>query len=289
MKRHNLPQEVVGVLFGYDRSAVSRQCEFIDAALEAVLPGITAMGKRLRGIKTSEEFLKFTGGGLQTDGTFVPAEKSKDKDNPDTSGFSGKHKAHGFNVGLTVTETGLFVHVESGPGNEHDYHMFKRSPLKLGLFNMTKKPESAEEIIVMAKTLLSCDKAYVGMKADFPDTNSNIPHKGKNKQTSKEIRKAYKTQDVKQIARALGLTPEQYAENKEISKRRSFIERKIGSAKRWRVTAGPYPGTASDLKQQFEIVCGVLNLRTLWSEIEQNEAPLLAKLAEKRAKYTKSR
>ena len=68
------------------------------------------------------------------------------------------------------------------------------------------------------------------------------------------------------------------------------MERAIGSLKRWKVLDGaPFQGTASELNRQFEVLSGVVNLGMDWPEIERNEAPLLKKLAERRAAYTKKR
>ena len=178
MKRTNLPPAVVGALFGMHRTTVTHQCKFMDGVLETVLPGATAMGNRLKAIETSEEYLKFTGGSIQIDGTLVPAQKSSDKDNPETSGYSGKHKTDGYNVGVAITGTGLVVDADPSPGNEHDYYKIKSKPLRLGLFDMSKEPESEEEIKVMEQTEVDVDKGYTGMKKDFKQVKSNVPHKG---------------------------------------------------------------------------------------------------------------
>ena len=289
IKRTGLLPVVAGALFGIDRTTVGRQYEFIDDVLEAVLPSATTMRERLKAIETSEEYMEYTGGNIQIDGTIIPAHKSNDKDNPETSGYSGKHKMYGFNAGVTITGTGKVVSVDSAPGNEHDYTMLKNNPPDLGLFNMSKEPETKEEIKVMDQIEVYVDKGYTGIKKDFGFVKSNIPHKGRNKKSPKEIKEAFKTEDDTKIAEALGLTPAQYAENKEISSKRSLNERIIGSMKRWGVLAGPFYGTSSDLKQQLEIISGIVNLETEWEGIERDEASLLAALAKKRANYTKHR
>ena len=152
----------------------------------------------------------------------------------------------------------------------------------------TKKPESEGEK-VMKQLGFYGDKAYTGIMKDFKSVNSQVLYKGKNKESVKEIKKAYKTGDIARIAKALGLTVKQHVENKKKSNIRSLIERIIGILKRWGILRGPFSGTASDLKQQFEIISGVVNLGTLWADVEKDEAPLLDMLAKKRAKYTKSR
>ena len=314
MKRTNVPPIVVGALFGMHRTAVTRQCEFMDGVLEAVLPTATTVRNSLKAIKTSEEYLKFTGGGILIDGTLVTAPKSNDKDNTETSGYSGKHKTYGFNLGTMVTLTRLILQIFTGPGNRHDYGLLKDNLPNFGLLNMSKEFNSGaesggdddnakdaeptrtaskeiniEEDKVLDQVEIYGDKAYAGMKKDFSRINSRVMHKGKNKKSLKEIKEAFRTGDDTKKAEALGLTPKQYAENKEMSSVRSRVKHTIGSLKRWGVLRGPFYGTASELKQQAEIISGVVNLETLWADVEKDEAPLLAMLAKKRAKYTKSR
>ena len=289
-KRMNALPVATGALFGMHRTTADRQIDFMDKVLETVLPGVTAMGKRLRAIESSEEFIKFTKGILMHDGTLTRAHDSKDTDNEETSGFSGKHHASGFNTVLTCTGTGLLVaQSKTVPGNQHDFRVMKENPIDLGLFHMNGEPENEESAKVMEKVENIVDKGFAGMDKHFTHIKSVIPHKGKDVKSPKEIREAYKSKDKGAIASALGLTPEQYDENRANSSRRSLIERSIGSLKRWAILVGVFRGTASDLNRQFEILSGITNLEILWSEIEQNEAPLLAMLAKKRAAYTKKR
>ena len=114
-KRTNDVPEVVGALFGMYRTTVERQGEFLDHVLERILPGKRDMGKRLKAIETSEEFLEFTGGRIMHDGTVTPALDSTNPANPETSGYSGKHKMPGFNDvfscignGVLVAQTGAY-------------------------------------------------------------------------------------------------------------------------------------------------------------------------------------
>lgn len=290
VKRTNVLPVVTGALFGMDRTTVDRQIDFMDTVLETVLPGITAMGKHLRAIESSEEYIKFTQGRLIHDGTLTRAPDSKDTGNMETSGFSGKHHTSGFNTVLTCTGAGLIVaQSRTVPGNQHDFRVIKENRIDLGLFHMNGEPENEESAKVMEQVENLFDKGFIGMDKHFTHIKSVIPHKGKDIKSPKEIREAYKSKDNDAIASALGLTTKQYIENRAISSRRSLIERAIGSLKRWGILVGPFRGTASELSRQFDIIAGIVNLDILWPEIEQNEAPLLAMLAKKRAAYTKKR
>ena len=93
-----------------DRTTVKRQTDYMDSVLDKVLPTISNMGERLAAIEDSEEFSRFVGGGLIHDGTLTTALDSKDKENEETSGFSGKHHSAGFNTVLTCGFNGLLVH-----------------------------------------------------------------------------------------------------------------------------------------------------------------------------------
>ena len=289
-KRTNLVPAVIGALFGMDRTTVVRQIDFIDGVLEAVLPGITSMGRQLAAIEDSDEFIKFTKGELLHDGTLTRAPDSADTESEETSGFSGKHHTPGFNTVLTCTGAGLLVaSSKTVPGNRHDFRVIKENPVDLGLFHMKGEPKSGESAKVMKKTDNLFDKGFVGAAKHFKHIKSLIPHRGRHIKSPKEIGEAYRSGNDAAVAAALGLTPEQYAENRKISSRRSLIERVIGRLKRWDILAGPFRGTASELNRQFDILGGITNLDILWPEIERNEAPLLAMLAARRAAYVKKR
>ena len=285
-KRTNDVLEVVGALFGMSHSTVKRQCDFMDGILEAVVPGTAAMEKRLKAIDTSEEFIKFVDGKIMIDGTLTPAPDSSDGDNSETSGFSGKHKLPGFNTLLGCTGRGLLVYKSATvPGNQHDMKVLKNNLPDLGLFQMIGEPQNEEAAKVIRKVVAYMDKGFTGIENECEWINAEIPDRGKNKKSPKELQEAYRSKDKKAIAEALGLTVEQYDRNMRISSVRSLIERMIGRLKRWEILSGVYKGTASSLNRQFEILSGVVNLEILWPEIEQNEGPLLAKLAARRTRH----
>lgn len=288
-KRTNAPPAVIGALFGMHRTTARRQLEFMDGVLENVLPGAATMRKRLAAVKDSAEFIEFTGGELMHDGTLTRAPDSTDTDNAETSGYSGKHREPGFNTLLACTGRGHIVSAATAPGNRHDFYIMRKNPLDLGLWHMNGEPLNDESAKVMKELRNLCDKGFVGMAKRFPHIRADVQHRGRNIKSPAEIKAAYESGDVAAISSALGLTPQQYRENREISSRRSLVERTIGSLKRWKVLDGPFQGTASELNRQFEVLSGVVNLGIDWPEIERNEAPLLKKLAERRAAYTKKR
>ena len=290
IKRTNVTLAVAGALFGLHRSNVGRQCRFMDNILKKVLPGATNIKKRLQAIKKSEEFIEFAQRVIMNDGTVTTAPRSHDADNMETSGYSGKHHTPGFNTVLTCIGTGLLADIsKTVPGNQHDFRVIKENPVDLGLWHMNGKPENKESARVMNAVTVLDDRGFEGMKRHFKYIKSRTPYKGKNKKSAKEIKAAFHTRDDNIIAAALGLTPEQHAENKSISSERSLIERMIGRLKRWNILVGPFRGTASELNLQFEIITGVVNLGILWPEIQRDHGPLLTMLAKKRARYAKRR
>ena len=285
-KRSNDVPVVIGALFGMHRTTVDRQCDFLDEVLEKVLPGTGAIGKRLRAIKTSEEYLEFTGGKIMHDGTLVATHDSSDADNLETPGWSGKHGRPGFLTVISCIGNGLLV-AKTGtvPGNWHDMKVFKRDLPNLGLFHMEGKPHNEESAKVMRSLENYMDKGFIGIEKHCEYINAKIPTKGKNKKSPKEIKAAHRSGDKKAIAEALGLTVEQLDVNRSLSSTRSLIECMIGRLKKWEITSGTFRGTASDLNRQIEILSGIVNLEILWPEIEQKEGPLLAMLAARRARH----
>ena len=220
------------------------------------------------------------------DGTITQALDSTDPANLETSGYSGKRRMPGFNDVFSCIYNGILVaQTGSYPGNWHDMKVFTSSLPDLGLFNMREKSRSEEAAEVMRVMVNYMEKGFEGIKNYCEHINAEIPAKGKNKKSPKELQEAYRSGDKKTIAEALGLSVEQHDKNRKISSERSIIERMIGRLKRWEILSGVYRGTASSLTQQYEILSGVVNMEILWPEIEQNEGPLLAMLAARRERH----
>ena len=260
-KRSKDPEVVVGGWFDLDRTNVVRQCDFMEHVLSIVLPTISNVKRFLCQIASNEEFYEFVRT-IMVDGTRIPAPKSNDKDNPETSGYSGKTKNSGFNTVAACTQDGILVSVsKTCPGNRHDYAILKENLINLGLYDMEGGPDADAEL--MRKIKLYMDRGFLGVEKDYPDVAACIPHRGKDKKSSKEIKAAYKTKDDKTIADALGLTLQQYKDNKEISSIRSLIERILASIKKHGALAGPHMGTASELNRTFDVIGGIHNLEIM--------------------------
>ena len=140
-KRTNLRPNIVGRIFGVHRTTVKRQAQAVDTALENVLPTAPAMAERLRMIKDTEEFVKFTGGAFMQDGTLTPALDFRDADNPETSGFSGKHHQAGFSSLVMAAKTEVIFDVtKPAPVNQHDITICRNNPVDFGLWSTASIP-----------------------------------------------------------------------------------------------------------------------------------------------------
>ena len=154
---------------------------------------------------------------------------------------------------------------------------------------MNGEPHNDESAIIMKLLESLADLGFLGMQTTHPHINWSVPTRGKNKKSPKEITEAFKSKKKARIAEALGLTLQQYDENKKLSSRRSLIERVIGKLKRWDVLAGPFRGTASQLNRQFEIIGGIWNLDIVWHEVIRDEGSMIRRLMEMRSQYIKKR
>ena len=289
-KRTNLRPGTVGRIFAVHRTTVRRQAMTLDVVFENVLPTAPAMAERLRLIKDSEEFIKFTGGAFMLDGTLTQALDSREPDNPETSGYSGKNHKSGFNALVMATKTKVVVDIpKPAPGNQHDITISRNNPVDFGLWSTKELPKMLGAAVTMQMILLLMDKGFIGYDKYFPWVRAWIPHRGRNKKSPKELAEACRSKDMEAIAAANGLTLEQYLENMRQSSERSLIERIIGRMKMWQVLVGIFYGTATELHRQYIIISGFLNLSVLWHEVERDEPQLLATLREKRARYKKRR
>ena len=260
-KRSKDPGDVTGGWFGLHRVNAAKQCSSMERILSKVLPTISNVQDFIRQITSNEEFFKFARK-IMIDGTLITAQMSNDKDNPETSGYSGKIKDNSFNTLAACNEDGLLVYLsETHSGNRHDYAILKDNPIDLGLYSMAGGPNTSAEL--MQTILLYADRGFIGMEKDYPDIAARVPYRGKGKKSSKEIKAAYKTKDDKTIAYALGLTVQQYHHNKEISSVRSLVERVFANLKKYGALSGTHMGTASELNRTFDVIGGIHNLNIM--------------------------
>lgn len=260
-KRSKDPGDVIGGWFGLNRTNAARQCNFMEQILSYIMPTISNVQGFMHQITSNEEFFKFART-IMLDGTLITAHMSNDKDNPETSGYSGKIKDSGFNTLAACNEDGLLVYMSGTySGNHHDYSILKENPIDLGLYSMAGGPNTSTEL--MQKILLYADRGFIGMEKDYPDIAARVPYRGKDKKSSREIKAAYKTKDDKAIAYALGLTIQQYKHNKEVSSVRSLVERVFANLKKYGALSGPHIGTASELNRTFDVIGGIHNLEII--------------------------
>lgn len=199
-KRSKDPDIIIGGWLGLNRTTAVRQCCSMEQILIYTVPTISNVQDFICQITSNEEFFKFVRT-IMLDGTLITAHKSNDKDNPETSGYSGKIKDSGFNTLAACNEDDLLVYLsETHSGNRHDYAILKDNPIDLGLYSMAGGPNTSTEL--MQKILLYADRGFIGVEKDYPDIAARIPSRGKDKKSSKEIKAVYKTKDDKTIAHA---------------------------------------------------------------------------------------
>ena len=178
-KRSKDPWYVVGGWFGLHRTTAARQCNFMEHILSKVLSTISNVQDFLYQIASNEEFFKFARE-IMLDGTLITAPKSNDKDNPETSGYSGKIKDSGFNTLAACNEDGLLVYMSGTySGNRHDYSILKENPIDLGLYSMAGGPNASLELT--QKILAYMDRGFIGVEKDYTDVAARAPHRGKDK------------------------------------------------------------------------------------------------------------
>ena len=233
----------------------------MEQILSGVMPTISNVQGFIRQITSYEEFFKFART-IMLDGTLITAHMSNDKDNPETSGYSGKIKDSGFNTLAACNEDSLLVYMSgTHSGNHHDYSILKENPIDLELYSMAGGPNTSAEL--MQTILAYMDRGFIGVEKDYPDIAARVPYRGKDKKRSQEIKAAYNTKDDKTIAYALGLTVQQYRYNKEISSVRSLVERIFANLKKYGALSGLHIGTASELNQTFDVIGGIHNLEIM--------------------------
>lgn len=255
-----LPQQALGAIFGIDQSAVSRYLALNRRVLEKILPTaktISAAIAKLRESKAVEQFLpgdKRTdaSGDLWLDGARCPLQRPTDKELQKET-YSGKVKMHSINTLFGTNKDGIIVWTSSTqPGSTHDIKMTD----ELAKIFPSVAVEGGVQIRVIA------DLGFLGMDKRLPGITVLIPEKRpKNGQ----------------------LTKKQKERNKKISSKRVRVEHDIGRAKNYKILKRPYGGTPSEFNRELNIVTGLVNLHTLFSQL-RNGSGLYGTLMAKRRK-----
>ncbi len=191
--------DVLGFLFGLDRSNAFRNVQKLIAALERVLDKKMVLPKRK--INSFEELIEMFPGvkDLFIDGTERPIQRPKDNEKQNKN-YSGKKKAHTRkNIIITDKNRRIGYISSSMEGKKHDYGMFKE------LFSQEIFPKDIA---------LWLDLGFLGVETDYPNATVMMPKK---KPKGKE------------------LTDEEKRQNKIISSIRVLVEHAIGGIKRFKI------------------------------------------------------
>lgn len=213
-----------GFIFNADRSSACRWAHRLLSVLENTLNEKLVLPKRkMKNLKELFEFMP----GLKTVIVDVaerpicrPVDNKKQK-----LYYSGKKKRHMIkNTILTRKDKKILYMSGTEPGTQHDYKMFKEEKLAYAL------PDDVTFLL---------DKAYQGVKTDYPNLKVRMPKKKPNgkmlSQTDKNT-------------------------NKAISKKRIYVEHAIGGIKRLGIVSNVFRNTTKnfDDKAMF-VAAGIWN------------------------------
>ena len=197
------------------------------------------------------------------DGTYVPVDRSGDKDRR-RSDYSGK-KAFTFNTSiLTDTRKRILWIGGTAPGSTHDLTLLKEDTPDLGMLTRIMSKYDTPEPDSPA---LYVDKGYQGISGYYPGAAIRQPARRRpnsDRQTG-------------------GLAADDLALNKKINGTRIVVEHAIGMIKRYRITTKPFWGTPEELNDEINIISGLVNLNLDWDRTKKENRSLIRKLARKRA------
>lgn len=156
----------------------------------------------------------------------IPRPKKKSKRNKH---HSGKKKAFTIKTQIATTKQGLIVNTgKPTPGRQHDYKIFKAS-------NLPK--------LIPKQKKLYLDSGYQGVKKDFPDLLTVIPHK--------------------KIRNGQPLNRSQKIQNKKQRKIRVAIEHTLSKLKKFQILHQTYRNSLQNYETIFGFVANIVNFRML--------------------------
>ena len=270
-KKGGHTQSELGAIFGIDQSNINRSLSISNKILAEVLPTARKMTEKIKEAETLEDVEKIISPDPDTgkitvvvDGTHVPIDRSKDKDQRKAD-YSGKKKAFTLNTNvMTDTRKRMMWIGKTAPGSTHDLTLLKEDPPDLGILTQTM---SSADTLENDKPVVYFDKGYQGISKLYPGADTKQPIKRRRNSDKKTG----------------GLTPEELAYNKEISSVRIVVEHSIGMLKRYRIITRPYCGTAEELNDEINIISGLVNLAIDWDRIKSENKLLMQELARRRA------
>lgn len=229
--RHNVTHEVLGFIFGFDKSNVTRLVnkmlpifeQAADPSLKTYLKNIQQEAKKIS--NPIEFFRKFPGfRKLIVDATEQRKLRSCDNEKRKKD-FSGKKKMFANKTQIIIDAHQRIVDVSQRySGSIHDKKIFNTDG-------------SAYKIPKHSRLL--GDLGYFGAPKEYPDINMVLPYK---KPKGKE------------------LFSEQKKFNKQHSKERVSVEHVIGREKKFRILSDVYRGREESYNQIFRNIAALVNL-----------------------------
>jgi len=220
---------ILGYMFDLDESNVYRNIKMLLPLLRDHLPLPERLRPDLGKIESIGELQRYYPELLSiVDATEQPVRRPKGWDRQKPY-YSGKRKRHSLKVQLTVNSKGMIMDMSSHcGGRRHDYQLFKDSGVD------SRLPPGIS---------LYMDKAYQGVKRDYPGRTVYIP---------------------KRSSKSRPLTDRERALNRAISSIRIEIEHVISRMRKYRIFSDCYRNAKSMYDKVALLVAGLVNLRTLW-------------------------
>jgi hypothetical protein len=230
-----ITSSLLGVLFDLDQSNVLKDIRKLEPFVKEILPLPKKLHERVKQLQTLEEIeAMFPELKAFTDATeqSIPRPKSKRKRR---THYSSKTRRHTLKTQLTVNINGLIIHkTRHARGRTHDYKLFKHCHPHL--------PDNVQ---------LGLDLGYLGVKLDFPGMNCVLPFKKRNPGRGKRGVKAQE------------LSIEKKSVNTVLGKERVISEHTNARLKKFMIWGGNFRNRLKHYDIMTDIVCGLLNLRTL--------------------------
>lgn len=224
---------LLAYLVDLSQSNVLKDIRKLEPLVSEVLPLPKKQHEKVRRLQTLDEVeAVFPGCKAFLDATEqeIPRPKAKRKRR---THYSGKKRKHTVKTQITVNKNGLIIHkTRHARGSRHDYALFKQCHPRL--------PDNV---------WLGLDLGYAGVKTDYPELRCEVPFKKKSPGRGKRG------------VKALELSAEQKAFNRELSKERVVAEHSISRLKKFRIWAEEFRNRLKHYDIMTDIVCGLVNFR----------------------------
>ena len=230
-----LSSNLMAYLFDLSQTNILKDVRKLEPLVSEILPLPKQQNDKVKRLETIDEIeAMFPGFKAFLDATEqkIPRPKAKRKRK---THYSGKKKKHTVKTQITVNQNGLIVHKTTHVrGSTHDYPLYTHSHPHL--------PDNVR---------LGLDLGYMGIETDYPKLNCVLPFKRKNPGRGKRGMKGPE------------LSPEQRAFNKDLSKERVVVEHTFSRLKKFRIWADEFRNRLKHYDITTDIVCGLVNFRTM--------------------------